>query len=424
MAIEGDRARRGGGGGGRQGWFLLGGAAVGFFTSAVLMQSYPVFLLAYLATFDWSRATVSISYSVAQLMAGASSPLVGGLTDRLGARRVVIFGGVLLALGALGNAGVSALWQVIVLYGIVMTFGSVSLGLVVFVPLLSRHFVRRRGLAVAVLQSAGALGRAVATPLAQFTISALGWRETYLAGAALIAVLLPPLARLFGRAEGLRGAFARTFSVSAAPAASSVSSEAARNDWTLARAMRTRHFWLLLAVYMFTGIGSFLVSLHQLAFAVEKGFPKLYAAGVIGTGSSLAIIGIILTGTLSDFIGRELSAMASYAVSILGDVFALFIAGPQDRAYFWLFACLFGITWGARGPAIVSKTADLFAGRHLGRILGVITIGSGLGAAIGSWMAGVIFDYSGSYRLAFVLSIASYSLGAVTFWALRRPAAS
>ena len=69
--------------------------------------------------------------------------------------------------------------------------------------------------------------------------------------------------------------------------------------------MRTPHFWLLFAVYLFTGLGSFLVSLHQLAFAVDIGFDKLYAAGVLGIGSFLAIAGTIVTGTLSDYIGRE-----------------------------------------------------------------------------------------------------------------------
>jgi len=79
------------------------------------------------------------------------------------------------------------------------------------------------------------------------------------------------------------------------------------------------------------------------------------------------------------------------------------------------------LTWGARGPAITAKTADLFPGSRLGTILGVITIGSGVGAALGSWGAGWIFDLSGSYRLAFSLSIASYAAGVVAFWALRRP---
>ena len=194
-------------------------------------------------------------------------------------------------------------------------------------------------------------------------------------------------------------------------------------EWSLGEAERTPHFWLLFAVYLFTGLGSFLVSLHQLAFAVDRGFGKLYAAGVLGLGSFLAIAGTIFIGTLSDYIGRELSAIFAYGISILGVACALLITGPDQGWLLWLHACFFGLTWGARGPAITAKTADLFPGRQLGTILGVITIGSGIGSAAGSWAAGWIFDLSGSYRIAFILSIAAYLCGCIAFWALRRPPA-
>jgi MFS family permease len=192
-------------------------------------------------------------------------------------------------------------------------------------------------------------------------------------------------------------------------------------SWTLNAAIRTPHFWLLFAVYLFTGLGSFLVSLHQLAFAVNVGFDKLYAAGVLGIGSFLAIGGTIVTGTLSDYIGREWSAILAYGISIIGVVCALLITSPDQHGLLWLHACFFGLTWGARGPAITAKTADLFPGSRLGTILGVITIGSGIGSAAGAWGAGWIFDLSGSYRLAFLLSILFYICGCIAFWALRRP---
>ena len=138
-------------------------------------------------------------------------------------------------------------------------------------------------------------------------------------------------------------------------------------------------------------------------------------------GGFLALPGVILTGTLSDYIGREYSALLAYGISILGVVCALLISGPDQHVLLWLHACFFGLTWGARGPAITAKTADLFPGPRLGTILGVITIGSGLGAAIGSWAAGWVFDLSGSYRTAFLLSILAYVCGSIAFWALRRP---
>ncbi len=413
-----DAARRGA----RSDWLLLGGAFTAFTVSAGLMQSYTIFLVAFVQDFAWSRAETSLAYSVSQLVAGASSPLVGTLVDRLGPLRLLLLGGGLLIGGLLGCAHVGSLWQIVLSYGVVMTIGANCLGLVVFVPILSRRFVRRRGMAISVVQSANGFARAWSAPAAQLLISAIGWRETYLAEAGFMGAMLLPLALVFRRTAGPIAASlpprpGPTIETAPLPAALPAP------GWTLAEAVRTPHFWLLFAVYLFTGLGSFLVSLHQLAFAVDRGFDKLYAAEVLGLGSFLAIGGTIFTGTISDHIGRELAAILAYVVSILGVVCALFITGPQQSWLLWLFACLFGLTWGARGPAITAKTADLFPGRQLGTILGVITIGSGIGSAAGSWAAGWIFDLSGSYELAFSLSIASYACGCIAFWALRRPPA-
>ena len=390
----------------RHAWIILAGAFTTFAVGAGFMHAYTVFLVEFVHDFAWSRAEVSIAYAVAQVVAGISSPLVGMLVDRLGPRRLVLLGGSLLIGGLAGSAGIHALWETVVLYGIVMTLGANCLGMVVFVPVLSRLFVRQRGMAISILQSANGLGRAFSAPASQLLISGMGWRPAYLVQAAFMAVVVLPLAALFRRTD-------------VAPVAAHARVVVAARSWTLLEAMRSRQFWLLFVVYLCTGIGSFLVSLHQLAFAVDVGFDKLYAASVLGMGSFLSIPGIIVTGTLSDYVGREISAMLTYGVSAAGAACALLITGPDQHLLLWLFACLFGITWGARGPAITAKTADLFPGRQLGAILGVITIGSGLGSGLGAWGAGFIYDVSGSYKLAFTLSIVAYALGCLAFWALR-----
>ena len=402
----------------RESWLILGGSFTAFTISAAIMHSYPVYLVAFIADFGWSRAETSIAYSVSQFVAGASSPFVGTLVDRLGPRRLLLIGGGLLGVSLIGSAYITALWQIVVLYGVIMTIGANCLGLVVFVPLLSRYFVARRGLAIAVVQSANGIARGISAPLVQLMISGIGWRTTFLVQAAFMALSILPLARMFRRADpAADGTPVPEIRPAANPYASS------RRGWTLSQAARTPHFWLLFLVYLCTGLGSFFVSLHQLAFAVDIGFDKLYAAQVLGAGAFLAVPGIIVTGTLSDYIGREWSAILAYGISILGVVFALLITSPDQHLLLWLHACFFGLTWGARGPAITAKTADLFPGRQLGTILGVITIGTGLGSAFGAWGAGFIYDVSGSYRVAFIASIVSYAAGVVAFWALRRPPA-
>ncbi|MBN8875555.1 MAG: MFS transporter [Rhodospirillales bacterium] len=385
---------------------LLTGAFVTFAVGAGCMHAYTVFLVAFIEAFGWTRADVSVAYAVSQFVGGTSSPLVGLLVDRLGPRRLILIGGVVLALGSLATSYATALWQIDLLYGVGMTLGANCLGLVVFVPLLSRHFVRRRGMAVAIVQSANGFARAYSAPVTTLMIDTLGWRGAYLWQGMFVAAVIVPLAALF---RGTERASAR--------------SSADAQGWTLSQAIRTPHFWLLMAVYLFTGLGSFLVALHQLAFAVDIGFDKLYAAGVLGMGAFLSLPGVIVTGTLSDYVGREISAIVTYGTSIIGVICGLLITSPDQHLLLWLHACFFGLTWGARGPAITAKTADLFPGPHLGTILGVITIGTGAGAALGSWMAGFVFDVTGSYRVAFWLSILFYLCGTIAFWALRRPPA-
>ncbi|HXA96764.1 MAG TPA: MFS transporter, partial [Candidatus Dormibacteraeota bacterium] len=126
------------------GWPVLAGAFFAYAISAGFMHSYPVYLVAFLGEFGWGRAETSVAYSVSQLVAGVSSPLIGALVDRLGPRLLLVGGATLLVIGLAGSAGIGALWQVVILYGLVMTLGANCLGLVISVPIISRWFVRRR----------------------------------------------------------------------------------------------------------------------------------------------------------------------------------------------------------------------------------------------------------------------------------------
>jgi nitrate/nitrite transporter NarK len=182
-------------------------------------------------------------------------------------------------------------------------------------------------------------------------VSEVGWRSAYLLQAGVMAALVLPLAALFRGAEQT-------------PIGKATTDRLPARDWSVAEAIRTRHFWLLFIVYGLTSIGSFLVSLHQLAFAVDRGFDPLYAAFVVGLGSLLALPGVILTGTISDYIGREGAAILAYVISIIGVAAALLIDSADQHLLFWVHACFFGITWGARGPAVTAKTADLFGDHH------------------------------------------------------------
>ena len=238
----------------RQAGLLLAAAFVTFAVGAACMHSYTVFLVAFIEAFGWSRGESSIAYSVSQLVSGATSPLVGIWWTGSGPRRLVLIGGCLLAAGLLASAFADALWQVIVLYGVVMTLGANCLG---------PGGVRADPVTPICAQPRhGGGGRAVGQ-----------WLRPRLLGAAVAAVdRRPGLARRLPRAGRLHGgglpAAGRTVRGSDR-SARTAGGAAPRAGLDIAPAIRTPHFWLLFLVYVFTGLGSFLVALHQLAFAVD-----------------------------------------------------------------------------------------------------------------------------------------------------------
>src|ERR1700712_2254915 len=203
-------------------WLLLAAAFGTFSVGAGFMHAYTVFLVTFIEVFGWTRAQVSLAYSVSQIVSGASSPLVGWLVDRLGPPRLILVGGVLLSLGLLASSRATELWHVVVLYGVIMTLGANCLGLVVFVPLLSRYFVRNRGMAVSVVQSANGFARAFSAPVTTMMIDGLGWRGAYLWQGVFMGAVLLPLASLF-RGVGVSTVASRR--------------EASTEGWTLKEAM-------------------------------------------------------------------------------------------------------------------------------------------------------------------------------------------
>ena len=281
--------------------------------------------------------------------------------------------------GSLGSAYVGALWQMVVLYGVVMTLGA---------ELPRARRVRADPVAPLRAPSRhGDLDRAVGQRLRARGVGAagsardlaIGWRTPIWRRPPSWASLVWPLAALFRRAEPPAPAPRRTRRPrAAAPTATPPPPGAA--DWTLAEAMRDVAF---LAAVRGLPVHRARQLLRLAAPARLRGRYRLRQAlrrqrarhrrlprGRPARSSPARC------RTTSGARSRRSSPMR---FSIVGVICALFITGPEQRWLLWLHACFFGLTWGARGPAITAKTADLFPGPQLGTILGVITIGSGIG---------------------------------------------
>jgi MFS family permease len=378
-----------------------------------LGESFTVFLKPISESFGWDRAQVVSVYSLTALAGAVAAPLIGRLFDRSGPRTVYSIGLLLLG-GAFLIAGrAQHLWQFQLSLGICVGLGIGFIGNVPNSILLGRWFGPRLPTAMAVVYSATGAGVLILLPASQLLIDHIGWREAYQIFGAVALLLLFPLLILPWR----------LFSTGSPNLAKTASTDVAGERWTLLRAMRHHAFWALFSTFFFTAIGMYAIAPQVVAYLIDAGFPPLQAATAWGFSGVVLLFGMLGVSSLDGIIGRRPSVLFSYAVSIVGIVMLWLL---QWYPNFWLlsgFVVCFGSMIGSRGPLLTATAMKLFRGERVGTIYGAISIGSGLGSAIGSWGGGLIHDWAHSYNPLIAFSLVSVLLGMIPFLfvpALRR----
>jgi MFS family permease len=378
-----------------------------------LGESFTVFLKPISEDFGWDRAEVVSVYSLAALAGGLAAPLVGRLFDRSGPRAVYALGLVLLGGAFLIAAYAQALWQFQISLGLCVGLGIACIGNVPNSILLGRWFGPRLPTAMAILYSAAGAGILILLPASQLLIDHIGWRGAYqIFGAAALVLLLPLLVLPW-----------RLFSTGSPHLAKSAAAEFVDQGWTLLSAMRHHAFWALFSTFFFTSIGMYSIAPQIVAYLIDAGFPPLQAATAWGFSGIVLLFGMLGITWLDGIIGRRPSVLLSYAVSMLGIVM---LWGLQWYPNFWLltgFVVCFGSMIGSRGPLLTATAMNIFRGERVGTIYGTVTIGAGLGSAIGSWGGGLIHDWTHSYNPLIAFSLVAVLLGMIPFLvvpALRR----
>jgi len=401
-----------------RGWVVLAASFLTLGTMYGVTYAFPVFFVALVGAFGWSRASTASVFSVNMLVAGLSAPLVGHLVDRNGPRRILPWGAVLLGTGLVLCAAIQQLWHLWIAFGLVAALGGSILGPVAHTALLSNWFVRSRGSAIGIAFAGMGTGLFVFSPLAQVAIDRVGWRGTFALTGLLSMLVLLPLISLCQRDRpeelGLApdGRWERVRPSATTPPSSVDTPEGV----SLPAALRSARFWGFVFCFFFTPVSMFAVTTHQVAHVVDLGFPTMTAVNVLGAVGLLSSVGRVLFGVLSDRIGPLGAASASYVSSGLGILILLQLAPGWPVGWLYLYALLFGIAFGARGPIVSAMTADAFRGRHYGTIFGLIHLSNGVGAALGPWMGGALYDATGSYGLAFGVALVAVGFACLSLW--------
>jgi len=368
-------------------------------------ETFTVFLLPISSTFGWDRAQTVSVYSIGALCVGLAGPFVGRLFDHSGPRAVYAIGLVLIGAGFSAAAFAQQLWQLQICIGLAAGLGSACLGQITGSLLVSRWFGPRLPIALAVVSSAAGAGVLLLVPLAQILIDHTGWRGAYhILGGVTLASALPLLLLPWRRITAGANNVTRV-----------AQSRAADDGWTLGNAMRHHAFWALFSIFFFTALGMFSISVQVVTYLVEVGFAPLQAATAWGFSGVLLLIGMLTVSWLDGLLGRRRAILLAYGLTMTG---ILMLWSLSRHPSLWLlagFLVCFGSTMGSRGPLVAASAMSIFRGKRVGTIMGAITIGQGIGSALGSWAGGLLHDWAQSYDLVFCFALVSVVLGMTPF---------
>ena len=381
------------------GYVLIAAAFVAQFVSiGILSYVAGSFMSPMSDELGWSRADFTIARSMGQLIMGLAGFFIGTQVDRMGGRRLMLMGAVLLSVALSMHSGIHALWHWIVLNGVVTTIGCALIGNLVVNVTLAKWFVERRGQAVAWAAMGVSLGGIVLTPLVTFAIDHHGWRMAWIELGIGTLVLMLPVAMLMRRAPedfGLHPDGKSDEQVNQGQA------EKARLDFersmTRAQALRTWSFYALVIAFGFFSINIVVVLLHMIPMMTDAGFSRADAALAMVVASVPAMLSKPVWGFYIDRL--PVKPLAAVSASMTGVSLALIVtavnAGSLPGAFFGLV--LLGLGWGGMIPMQEVIWGSFFGRRHLGAVRSAALPFALLLGAIAPYAVSVYRDSTGGY---------------------------
>ncbi len=380
-----------------------------------VIYAWSVFVAPFDADFGWTRTQVSVVFTIAILSIGSWFVVAGFLQDRFGPRRVAAAGGILYALGFfLASQTESLLW----LY---VTFGALAgagngFGYAIPIPVCSKWFPDRRGLAIGLVVGGYGAGSGIYGPLArEVLIPAYGWQGTMqISGAIFLVMTLVAAWLLRNPPEGYRPPTAAP--APAAGAAPPAAAPAGR-DFATGEMVRTPTFYFLWVAYCL-GSAAGLMVISQLV-------PVGEAAGLgaaAGLGLTIGAIGNtggrVLSGWMSDTFGRLNTLRLMVLVSAVA--LPVFYSFAGQVVLFYLLLVVIYYCYGTLLSVFASTCADFYGTRHMGVNYGLLFSAWGIAGIVGPVIAGRVFDATGDYRQAFFIA-AGLAVVALASLALARP---
>ncbi len=374
--------------------------------------SFGIFFNPLSAEFGWTRALTSGAYSLSTFISGFLGIFAGKLTDWLGSKIAGTACGFFLGLGFLLMSRVNAVWQVYLVYGLIIAAGVGSCWPIVM-PTVARWFSLRRGLITGIVTSGAGLGIITIPQFASWLTYTYDWRLAY-GIIGIGAMVLMMLAAQFLKRDPAQ--------IGQVPyGEDKMKQESAASEirgLDFGEAIRTGQFWIICIIYFCFGFCMHSVMVHIVPHSIDIGISAASAASVLAVIGGLNIVGRIILGIASDRFGVKPSLIFGL-VLIVAALLWLQLAGELWMLY--VFSIIFGFAYGGVLSFMALVPAELFGLHSIGVIMGTVTCIFTIGGAAGPVISGHIFDITGSYSLAFWVAASMTVISCVLSLLLKPP---
>ena len=400
------------------GWWLVGaGTLSGMIQSLFLGFGFSAFFLPIQEELNASRAALSLAFSFSQMEAGVTGPLNGYLIDRFGPRKVMTVGYLIFAAGYMLLSRAPS----IIFFYVAYVLTAIGAGMSGYLPVsiaVARWFNRRRSIAIGIAQCGDGIG-GMLVPILAFSIAAFGWRNTALAGGPIVLLVGIALASLFRSKpedlgllpDGERPAQTGTDASGKALSNPGTSywDEPLISTW---QALKMPAFWFIACAHSLTLFMVTAVNIHQIPALVSTGLDYATAALVLSVNTGCTVAGRLIFGFLGDHFKPQQALAGCFLVQAVG---VLFLAHAQNLAMALVFAVLYGLSFGGRGPLLIAIRSDFFGRRSFATILGISQTILMAGTITGPVFAGWVYDVTRSYTIAFwiMAAINVFSMGLI-----------
>ncbi len=383
-------------------WAIVAGSLIALLNLGI-RANFGLFLEPVTVTRGWGRETFALAIAIQNLLWGLGQPFAGAVADRFGTARVLAVGGLCYAAGVILMAQASSPLELYLTTGVLIGLGLAGTSFALVLASVGRMVAEdQRSRVLGLITAAGSMGQFLLVPLGQLALGLYGWQLALLLLGLLTLAIVPLSLPMRGRPQFGALVYQQTL------------------NQALREAGGHGSYWYLNAGFFVCGFHVTFIATHLPAYVRDLGLAPQLGAWALALIGLFNVIGAYSAGVLGGRYSKKY--LLSFLYLARAVAIALFVLLPPSPASVLLFAAAIGLLWLSTVPLTSGLVALMFGPRYLATLFGIVFLSHQLGAFLGVWLGGYLFDTTGSYAVVWWLSVALGVLAGLLHWPIREQA--